>query len=162
MPSSATRFGANGCWGKFFHPGFPFWALTCRALEFGVDVSYFIVSPATADEVERESPDMIELTRLNGHSLFVNCDQIKWAEAAPDTMLTLMSGEKVVVRESCAEVVDRIIGYRARLLRAVAETEPLGPQLLALGSRNLAGHIAEAVVEGEASLEIPHEEKRTE
>jgi flagellar protein FlbD len=69
---------------------------------------------------------MIELTRLNGHALFVNCDQIKWAEAAPDTMLTLMNGEKVVVRESCAEVVDRVLSYRVRLLRAVAEMTPFG------------------------------------
>lgn len=67
---------------------------------------------------------MIELTRLNGNPLLVNCDQIKWAEAAPDTMLTLMSGEKVVVRESCAEVVDRVIAFRARLTRAAAEIAP--------------------------------------
>ena len=70
---------------------------------------------------------MIELTRLNGNPLFVNCDQIKWAEAAPDTMLTLMSGEKVVVRESCSEVVDRMIAFRARLLRAAAELVPVEP-----------------------------------
>lgn len=67
---------------------------------------------------------MIELTRLNGNRLFVNGDQIKWAEAAPDTMLTLMSGEKVVVRESCSEVVDRMIAFRVRLLRAAAEFAP--------------------------------------
>jgi flagellar protein FlbD len=67
---------------------------------------------------------MIELTRLNGMPLFVNCDQIKWAEATPDTMLTLMNGEKVVVRESCADVVERVLAYRVRLLQAVAEMAP--------------------------------------
>ncbi len=69
---------------------------------------------------------MIELTRLNGNPLFVNGDQIKWAEAAPDTMLTLMNGEKVVVRESCAEVVDRMVAFRVRLLRAAGEFAPRG------------------------------------
>jgi flagellar protein FlbD len=38
-------------------------------------------------------------------------------ESAPDTMLTLVTGEKVVVRESCAEVVARATTYRVRLLQ---------------------------------------------
>ncbi len=48
---------------------------------------------------------MIELTRLNGHRLFVNCDLLKFAEASPDTVLTLMTGEKIVVMESCEDVM---------------------------------------------------------
>jgi hypothetical protein len=40
---------------------------------------------------------MIELTRLNGSPLAINCDLIKYAEAAPDTVLTLITGEKLVV-----------------------------------------------------------------
>lgn len=63
---------------------------------------------------------MIELTRLNGNPLAVNSDLIKWAEAAPDTMLTLVNGEKIVVRESCAEVMERIHLCRARLLAEAA------------------------------------------
>lgn len=59
---------------------------------------------------------MIELTRLNGNPLFVNEDLIKWAEASPDTMLTLVHGEKVVVQEPCGEVVARLTASRARLL----------------------------------------------
>jgi flagellar protein FlbD len=73
---------------------------------------------------------MIELTRLNGNPLYVNCDLIKWAEAAPDTMLTLISGEKVVVRESCAEVVERIVGQRVRLLAEVVKSMPASDALL--------------------------------
>ena len=59
---------------------------------------------------------MIELTRLNGNPLYVNCDLIKWAEAAPDTLLTLINGEKIVVRESCAELVERVQKHRLLLL----------------------------------------------
>jgi len=63
---------------------------------------------------------MIELTRLNGRPLVVNSDLIKTAEASPDTMLTMINGEKLIVREEIAEVVERILNYRARLLAVVA------------------------------------------
>ena len=59
---------------------------------------------------------MIELTRLNGNALVVNSDLIKFAEASPDTMLTLINGEKIMVRESCYEVLERVIAYRVRLV----------------------------------------------
>jgi flagellar protein FlbD len=63
---------------------------------------------------------MIELTRLNGTPIVLNSDLIKTAEASPDTMLTLINGEKLIVSEDCAEVTERVIAYRARLLAAVA------------------------------------------
>lgn len=59
---------------------------------------------------------MIELTRLNGQKLFVNCDLLKYAEASPDTVLTLMTGDKIVVRETCTEVIELALSYRARAL----------------------------------------------
>ena len=61
---------------------------------------------------------MIELTRLNGQTLFVNCDLLKYAEASPDTVLTLLTGDKLVVRESCEQVVTLALRFRARLLGA--------------------------------------------
>jgi flagellar protein FlbD len=63
---------------------------------------------------------MISLTRLNGNTLIVNSDLIKYAEASPDTMLTLVNGEKIVVLESCEEVIRRTIGYRARVFGEAA------------------------------------------
>jgi flagellar protein FlbD len=67
---------------------------------------------------------MIELTRLNGSHIVLNSDLIKTAEASPDTMLTLINGEKLIVREDCAEVTERILAYRARLLAGVARRLP--------------------------------------
>ena len=64
---------------------------------------------------------MIHLTRLNGNPLVVNSDLIKYAEASPDTMLTLVNGEKIVVLETCEDVVNRTIAYRARVF---AESTP--------------------------------------
>ncbi len=61
---------------------------------------------------------MIHLTRLNGHRLILNCELIKHAEASPDTVLTLINGEKLVVLESCDEVATRVLQYRASTLKA--------------------------------------------
>jgi flagellar protein FlbD len=69
---------------------------------------------------------MIQLTRLNGSLMVVNSDLIKYAEASPDTMLTLINGEKIMVLESCDEVVERTVAYRARLLEEVARRVPAG------------------------------------
>ena len=63
---------------------------------------------------------MIELTRLNGKPIVLNSDLIKTVEASPDTMLTLINGEKLIVREELADVVERVMTYRARLLTIVA------------------------------------------
>jgi flagellar protein FlbD len=67
---------------------------------------------------------MIELTRLNGTPIVLNSDLIKTAEASPDTMLTLINGEKIIVREACEEVTERVLAYRARLLALVSNRLP--------------------------------------
>jgi flagellar protein FlbD len=67
---------------------------------------------------------MIQLTRLNGIPIVLNSDLIKTAEASPDTMLNLINGEKLIVRESCAEVTERVLAYRARLLALVTRRLP--------------------------------------
>jgi len=69
---------------------------------------------------------MIEVTRLNGNPMVLNSDLIKTAEASPDTMLTLINGEKLIVRETCAEVTESVLAYRARLLSRVAEMKSSG------------------------------------
>jgi flagellar protein FlbD len=63
---------------------------------------------------------MIHLTRLNGNPLVINSDLIKYAEASPDTVLTLVNGEKIVVLEPCEEVVNRTIAYRGRVFGEAA------------------------------------------
>lgn len=67
---------------------------------------------------------MIQLTRLNGIPIVLNSDLIKTAEASPDTMLTLINGEKIIVREPCEEVTALVLAYRAHLLAVVARRLP--------------------------------------
>jgi uncharacterized protein YlzI (FlbEa/FlbD family) len=57
---------------------------------------------------------MIELTRLNNRPLVVNSDLIKFMENTPDTVLTLITGEKVVVREPCHAVIEKIVEFRRK------------------------------------------------
>jgi flagellar protein FlbD len=64
---------------------------------------------------------VIHLTRLNNQPLVVNADLIKLIEQAPDTVITLVTGEKLVVRESAEEVIRRVIGFRRELLADLQE-----------------------------------------
>ena len=63
---------------------------------------------------------MIQLTRLNGASLVLNSDLVKLVEQAPDTVITLTSGEKIIVRESAPEIIERIIEFRRSVLHGIA------------------------------------------
>lgn len=68
---------------------------------------------------------MIELTRLNGNRFSINCDTIKYIEAAPDTTLTLTTGEKILVTETCDVVVERTVEHRAKVLRLAWPDAPM-------------------------------------
>ena len=55
---------------------------------------------------------MVEVTRLDGKTYYVNPHQIEYIEANPDTTLTMLSGKKLVVREDYQTVFNRIVDYR--------------------------------------------------
>jgi len=59
---------------------------------------------------------MIRLTRLNGQPFVLNAEQIKTVEETPDTMVTLLAGERFLVQETMAEVIARAVEY-ARMVR---------------------------------------------
>ena len=63
---------------------------------------------------------MIHLSRLNGRPFVVNAELIKFVEATPDTIISLTTGEKIVVGEDVDTVVKRAIEY-GRSLRAFAQ-----------------------------------------
>jgi flagellar protein FlbD len=54
---------------------------------------------------------MIKVTRLNGKEFVVNADLIQYLEETPDTIITLVNHEKVVVKEKVDEVIRRVIEY---------------------------------------------------
>jgi len=59
---------------------------------------------------------MIKLTRLNGEAFVMNAEKIRYVEQTPDTVICSDTGEKLMVRESLVEVMQRAIEY-ARLIR---------------------------------------------
>jgi flagellar protein FlbD len=73
---------------------------------------------------------MIHVTKLNNEECIVNCDLIELLEITPDTLLTLTTGRKLMVRETCDEIVELIIAYREKSGLILAH-----PGMLASGSR---------------------------
>ena len=59
---------------------------------------------------------VIPLTRLNTKPIIVNSDLIELIENAPDTVITLVTGDKIVVRETADEIIELILRFRRRLL----------------------------------------------
>ena len=68
---------------------------------------------------------MIPLTRLNGAALLVNSDLIKFVEQAPDTVITLLNGEKILVRESAEEISARVVQFRQSLALTWVQTNTI-------------------------------------
>lgn len=60
---------------------------------------------------------MIQLTRLNHVPLIINADLIEHVEVTPDTVVALTSGHKFLVLESAEEVAQKVIQFRAAILR---------------------------------------------
>jgi flagellar protein FlbD len=58
---------------------------------------------------------VIELTRFNGTRFYLNADLVEYIEATPDTLITLSSGKRHLVKEDVLTVVERIIAYHRRI-----------------------------------------------
>lgn len=58
---------------------------------------------------------MVSVTRLNGKSYIINSDLVEIIESTPDTVITLITGKKIIVSESIDEVVDKIVEYRKKV-----------------------------------------------
>ena len=55
---------------------------------------------------------MIKVTLLNGQELIINAELLEAVEAAHDTIITLTTGRKIIVKERPDEVVARVVAYR--------------------------------------------------
>jgi flagellar protein FlbD len=70
---------------------------------------------------------MIIVTRLHGASVAVNCDLIERVEASPETVVTLVDGSRYVVRESVAEIVDKVRAFRASVVLLAGRLDERSP-----------------------------------
>lgn len=63
---------------------------------------------------------MIQLTKFNSDSrkkgeFILNAEIIQTIEETPDTVITLVNGEKLIVEEPMDEIVRRVMKYRRAL-----------------------------------------------
>ena len=63
---------------------------------------------------------MIKVTRINDEPIIINADIIKFVEEKPDTIITLQSGDKILIKDSAHEVMEKVIEY-ARSIRSLPE-----------------------------------------
>lgn len=55
---------------------------------------------------------MIDVTKMNGSKVTVNTDLIETVEEMPDTVITLTTGKKIIIKESRQEVKNLVILYK--------------------------------------------------
>jgi len=58
---------------------------------------------------------LITLTRLNGSQFVINAEMIETIEATPDTVISLMTKAKYLVRESVDDVINGVVTYKRKL-----------------------------------------------
>lgn len=58
---------------------------------------------------------MISVTRLNGSPLTINAELIETVEKTPDTVISLATGNRYLVRETVDEVVAKVVEYRRKV-----------------------------------------------
>jgi flagellar protein FlbD len=68
---------------------------------------------------------MITVTRLDGSPILLNADLLVTIERTPDTLVSLTTGDKVLVRETPEQVVDRITAYKREVLRVMPAVRAL-------------------------------------
>ena len=60
---------------------------------------------------------MINVTRYDGKEITMNAELIQFVESAPDTIITLTNGQKIIVKDSLDEVNSKVIEYKRRIYR---------------------------------------------
>lgn len=95
---------------------------------------------------------MIIVTRLNGETLGVNADLIERLEAHPDTVITLVDGKKVLVREGVEEIIEKVLTYRSTILKLAYDADRHGGDIPPQAPLRLVQplHRADGVEDGEA------------
>lgn len=64
---------------------------------------------------------MIEVTKLNGAKITINDALIEIIEETPDTLITMSTGRKIIVKESRQEIRNLVKSYRKDIFATIAE-----------------------------------------
>ena len=58
---------------------------------------------------------MIKVTKFDNKEIFINAELILYVEEKPDTIITLSTGEVIIVREKAEEIVERVLDYKKKI-----------------------------------------------
>jgi len=67
---------------------------------------------------------MIYVTRLNRKALVINSDLIEQIEMTPDTVISLTTGDKIMVLESSDEIIERVVNFRRSIAAGLGVPVP--------------------------------------
>ncbi|HHV27240.1 flagellar FlbD family protein [Anaerosalibacter bizertensis] len=62
---------------------------------------------------------MIKVKRLNEKEFVINSDLIEFIEETPDTVITLTTGRKVVVKESVDDIIEKVIDFKTKTIKYI-------------------------------------------
>ncbi|MFA5675351.1 MAG: flagellar FlbD family protein [Christensenellales bacterium] len=72
---------------------------------------------------------MVRVHRLNNQEFLINCELIEFVEETPNTVVSMVSGRKLVVSETTTEIQKLIIEYKQKIFCGNAlENKELGEQ----------------------------------
>ena len=66
---------------------------------------------------------LISLTKLDDREFYVNSDLVESVESTPDTVVTLTTGKRFIVKESPVEVLRRIVRFRRSISRYLPQED---------------------------------------
>lgn len=58
---------------------------------------------------------MIYVTKMNGQEILINNDLIETVEETPNTIITLTTGKKVIVKESSEQLLQKVIAFKHKI-----------------------------------------------
>jgi flagellar protein FlbD len=61
---------------------------------------------------------MIVVKKINGQEIVVNCDLIQTIEFSPHAVMSLTTGEKIIVDETRDDILAKVIEYKRAISRS--------------------------------------------
>ena len=68
---------------------------------------------------------MITLKKLNESDIVINAELIETIEAAPDTVITLVTGNRFIVKDSVKDVIAKVVEYRKKVYSGKKAVNPI-------------------------------------
>jgi flagellar protein FlbD len=60
---------------------------------------------------------LIKLTSINNKNFILNAEHIEKIENVPESLITLINGNKYIVLESTEEIINKVIEYKNKIFK---------------------------------------------